>query len=391
MGATPEREERAMTKRVIFRKHLLSLFLLLYSSSLHAADFYILRSGGISFNWIYITGVIEVGDARRFNDFVGKHFADTPPYPVVLDSPGGDLVEGIKLGVLIRELGLNTYVDQPDDASFLDPNNPHIINGFRRYDESAVCASACSYAFLGGVFRSAGNNQVGLHQFSSIVSVDDQEQIINSLSFKSIESSTQAIMSLLVWYLGFLGDVDFKLLAMASITPPSQMYFLSEREAQELSVTKTDTFDEFFLEPYGNGIIAASRAIDSLTGYDSTRNNNSVSQATLFCKSGNPIMMLSSDRFNPVLDNVKDIASWKISFKNRPEVSFEAPMTFKTRNRILYVEVDASYFVQFIDSQLSMVEVEFWLPDRLAGRNSFVRQLTDREVKFLQAAIHFCI
>jgi hypothetical protein len=68
-----------------------------------------------------------------------------------LHSPGGDLVAALELGQLIREAGLSTYVGRSIPLEGLmdvyDYNRP-------------VCASACAYAFLGGVTRSFGVDAV---------------------------------------------------------------------------------------------------------------------------------------------------------------------------------------------------------------------------------------
>jgi hypothetical protein len=376
----------------IFKKFLFpSLVLISSSNSIHAADFFLLRSGGISFNWIYMSGEIEAGDTEKFQEFIERHFQDSKPDPLVLNSPGGNLVEGIKLGALIRDLGLSTYVDQPDDESFQDTDRPYVIHGYRRYDPSTICTSACAYAFLGGVFRSAGDQQVGLHQFYSRKLINGEAANGSFLDFQGIESSTQSLMGFLVWYLYFLGDVDFRVLTAASLTPLDKMFFLSEQQARELNVITVDAFEEFFLEPYGDGIVAASRAKDSLSGYDSTREDNSVSQATLFCRDGNPILMLSSEGYPTYLDTARETASWNLTFRNRPPISFDGPMVYRARNGVLYAELDATDFTRLLDTQLVKVEVEFWLPDRWTGRNAFVRDVSVREVYFLEAAIRFCI
>jgi hypothetical protein len=64
----------------IFKKFLFpSLVLISSSNSIHAADFFLLRSGGISFNWIYMSGEIEAGDTEKFQEFIERHFQDSKP------------------------------------------------------------------------------------------------------------------------------------------------------------------------------------------------------------------------------------------------------------------------------------------------------------------------
>jgi hypothetical protein len=70
---------------------------------------------------------------------------------VILDSPGGDLLQSLALGNAIRGAGLATTVQSYDRR-----------NG--RF-QAGACASACAYAFLGGVERSVGEgSRIGVHQ-----------------------------------------------------------------------------------------------------------------------------------------------------------------------------------------------------------------------------------
>ncbi len=80
------------------------------------------------------TGDIEGDDAARLAVLVAEHRAAgnrLDPNPTVyFDSPGGDPLVGVEIALAIRKLGLDTFVP-----------------------EGAVCASACTIAFLGGVQR----------------------------------------------------------------------------------------------------------------------------------------------------------------------------------------------------------------------------------------------
>ena len=129
---------------------------LLCSQEALSADF---RYAGISAKRaVYaIEGEIVEGDAAKFEQLL----QEIPPvgenYEVYLHSPGGRLTEGIKLGLLFRKYGLWTSVGQlvKDDNSRLPIPA-----------DSALCASACAIAFLGGKNRSLGkNDKLGFHQF----------------------------------------------------------------------------------------------------------------------------------------------------------------------------------------------------------------------------------
>ena len=95
---------------------------------------------------IYAEGQIEVNTPDRFSRFARANLSKLPPGRIVsLDSPGGSMFAGIKLGQVIRRLGFETQ----------------LLGG-------QVCASACALAFLGGVERGfEGDGKFGVHQVSS--------------------------------------------------------------------------------------------------------------------------------------------------------------------------------------------------------------------------------
>jgi hypothetical protein len=88
----------------------------------------------LSGSTVLATGPMVAGDATRFRRFVAQNrlaegFDDVT---VQLNSPGGALLEGIALGVAIREARIITRVARGDE-----------------------CSSACALAFLGGTRRYA--------------------------------------------------------------------------------------------------------------------------------------------------------------------------------------------------------------------------------------------
>ena len=106
-----------------------------------------------------LTGMIEAPDADRLRSELtrlrAQGVAGEGPLAVLeLSSKGGNLLEGIKIGYLLREFGVATVVRRED-----------------------ACLSACALAFLGGTGRRSGptaepsrtleiGGQVGFHNFS---------------------------------------------------------------------------------------------------------------------------------------------------------------------------------------------------------------------------------
>ncbi|AZB70277.1 hypothetical protein [Cereibacter sphaeroides] len=134
---------------------------------------------GWNADWIIGTGPVEQGDALRFEHMMeqlpkSSHW-DGVAWTISLESPGGDLLEGIRLGETFRRLEVSTAVQK-----------------------SKTCASACAIAFLGGATSGAMSSGVrrflelggrlGFHGYS--VAQDlvgpaketlDQARIINAL------------------------------------------------------------------------------------------------------------------------------------------------------------------------------------------------------------------
>jgi hypothetical protein len=98
-------------------------------------------------------GEIEKDTADQFRDFIQSRRVPAGSV-VVFDSPGGVLLQSLKLGEAIRKAGLYTTVARYD-------------RGSHRFTSGGECVSACAYAFLGGVQRHVADDaRLGVHQFS---------------------------------------------------------------------------------------------------------------------------------------------------------------------------------------------------------------------------------
>ena len=103
---------------------------------------------------VFIEGDIDFGAAERVQQEmaqIGDDGAD-----VYFDSPGGSLMDGMQIGSLLRQMGSTTSVGKHGARS----------SGI----EPGVCFSACSIAFLGGVYRYVPDGSVfGVHRVSRTV------------------------------------------------------------------------------------------------------------------------------------------------------------------------------------------------------------------------------
>jgi hypothetical protein len=166
---------------------------------------------------------------------------------VRFNSPGGSLSGGIRLGELIRKLKLDTEIGGTE------PDGLH----WKRVP--GYCASACAFAFLGGLSRDASGGELGVHQFYDEISLrDPSAKVFNSLDM----SQHQFISAMLIDY-AFRMGVDPRLVSIAASTPPTEMQFLNEKMLDDLRVKwYPKTFKPWSIEPRGNGVIAITRSKD---------------------------------------------------------------------------------------------------------------------------------
>ena len=74
-----------------------------------------------------IKGQIEPGDSKKFHDLV-ESFGDVKEIMVRLDnSPGGNLLESVEIGKMVREQKMNTWVP-----------------------ERTICVSGCAIIWIAG-------------------------------------------------------------------------------------------------------------------------------------------------------------------------------------------------------------------------------------------------
>lgn len=167
-----------------------------------------LLQGGVSD--VYATGIISEGTTNRFVKFIADNKVDSAT--IHFNSTGGSLFEGMKLGKAIRALQFNTAV-----AAY----NPEYVEDRNKY---VVCASACAYAFAGGISRFLDNysGKLGVHQFYSA----DDSQVPNSV--------VQQTSGLIVAFLDEMG-IDARAFTISTVAGPDGMIWLDPKSATELN------------------------------------------------------------------------------------------------------------------------------------------------------------
>jgi hypothetical protein len=117
---------------------------------------------------VVLEGQIEIGDYDKLRDFlVAKRdygsdpacfaeYLDGCPDEIYLASPGGDVAEAMKIGRLIRALGWTTRaptrLDNSQAGTSLREREIH-QHDLEYPQSNFMCASACFFAFVGGVDR----------------------------------------------------------------------------------------------------------------------------------------------------------------------------------------------------------------------------------------------
>lgn len=156
---------------------------------------------------IYASGDIVEGSAKRLEDLVRDRSIRNAV--IHFDSTGGLVVESVRMGQAIRRLGLSTDVS-PDRAG-------------RFAGRKAMCASACVYAYAGGVARYMNdeNGRLGVHQYYART---DKAPAPDDLKV------AQLLSSVIVAHLQEMG-ISTSLYVAAAMTDSGDMLWLDSAES----------------------------------------------------------------------------------------------------------------------------------------------------------------
>lgn len=167
----------------------------------HAAISYQRLDGAPGERGLVIKGVFEVSDdPTQLVDEYRQYQADY----ISFDSPGGNVVTAISFGRAIRALNARTIQIR-----------------------AMECASACAFAFAGGVERFAEPGSIGVHR----VSLSDDDPMDNKLAVSSVQSLTGEII-------GYLTDmgVSPNLLQLSLSIDSADIRYLTAAEMQDWNI-----------------------------------------------------------------------------------------------------------------------------------------------------------
>lgn len=195
-------------------------FLIIFISfvKLNALEYSLHQNNSKTLNAILASGNVAYGDTKRLKAFIGK-LPKKKHIAIYFNSPGGNLYEGINLGLFFRDYKIKTVVDG-----------------------NSMCASACAIAFLGGTdykgekwMSSTTKSRLGFHAFRN----GDDSKLSDT-------NKTQKVVSDILKYGNHL-DAPMEIFIHNFATPSDDMYWFSTNELLSLSIKVWDIDKECFL------------------------------------------------------------------------------------------------------------------------------------------------
>ena len=179
-------------------------------------------------NAIQLKGKVEDGDTFDLQVYI-SNLPKKPTVVVYLNSPGGNLREGMRLGRFFFDNKIETSVET-----------------------KTACSSACALAFLGGRDGATGkphrtkasNAGLGFHSFSR--EFDNKSYSADDL--KTVVQQTQSQVFVVAEYLKAIG-ADLDILRLMLKAQSSQMNYVSNDEALALNIRVWDEKRNQLVDP----------------------------------------------------------------------------------------------------------------------------------------------
>lgn len=308
--------------------------------------------------FIYAEGEIGPETDKAFERFLASEMIEGNQ--IVLHSEGGNLGAGVRLGRLIRENRLTSIVGEAERVA---PGET--LSGYAGFPTGGTCASACAYAFLGGDTRKLSEgSRLGFHQFY--------------MGARGESSSAQQVSGVLVSYLVDMG-IDARIFARASSEGAKSMYWVDPEEAVTFDLITPTGYGDFFLEPYGNGVIAAARRLSPPGPYDL------VTQVTAYCRDSVPNLMFTADfapeqsaGFEMVLDGAsREVSASRVSTRRSDSAG--------------YIEVTLSPQEAQALASAQSVDTSFGFGRAAGGFYPARLEMSDMDRRMLEAAFRLCL
>jgi hypothetical protein len=179
-------------------------------------------TGGNCCRWIQATGEITQDTPTVFEALLRS--SKFTPGVVRLNSQGGGAGAAVTLGEIFRARGFATEVG----SSKPNPESVSIAGGENGYTKTpGVCASACAFAFLGGIKRTLDpESKLGFHRAFFATGTPTT-------------NDTQEFIAALLLYIVNMG-VDARLIVLANEASPNELRLIRPDEARDLRVTTAE-------------------------------------------------------------------------------------------------------------------------------------------------------
>jgi hypothetical protein len=233
LESVPEdrRGSRFAFPRLALRRTLLALIVFAFAVQQARAGFLErVDIGRPDFAVFVLSGTITGGETIALQREI-SHLPSSMPVAVVLNSPGGNLREGLLLGLFFYSAKIPTFV---------------MGNG-------GGCFSACSIAFLGGRDRVTGklsrfkmaSSSLGFHQFRTVRSEEMKTKIYKKADVDEEIKRTRSTTLILIKYLLDIHEDMEKLHLMLS-APAEKMNIITNEQAIALGIhVMEDNANEF--------------------------------------------------------------------------------------------------------------------------------------------------
>lgn len=268
--------------------------------------------------WVAAQGEITPRTVSAYAEYTATN---GDPYLIVFNSPGGDLAAGIELGRMIRASGATTSIGKTQSMA----------DDLASYEETSpgVCASACAFAFMGGVERWVDDESLlGVHQFYSVTEEDIRSEVV------------QRIVGLTLLHAVDMG-IDPAVIVAASGTSPENMYWFQEAELAEFNLTTNrSSTSPWRLEPYKAGLVLTTIYKESV--------RRSVN-LTIFCRrESNAHFLLISEHAPFYADQLAgdDLLRFAGQYRNQPTLQV-GPTRYRIEERNLEFQriSDGTFYV----------------------------------------------
>lgn len=309
-------------------------------------------------------GQIVADTPQAFRSYLDNEHSDGNK--LLLDSPGGSLSAGLKLGRMIRAEGFETRVGRwQADGPFGEP----VAGG--------NCLSACAYAFLGGKVRQVPEgNTLGFHQFSLASSAQAAQSA--GVDLAAALTTAQRISSQLVAYLLEMG-ADARIFALGTEAASDDMFAPDRQELEEYDLVTPEGFGEFYLEPYQDGVVAASRRKAPTRLYDL------INQLTAYCRAGEPFMLVTADVVLPEAE----MPGATLTLDGAQEVVIASASVRRRGTSAAELALDNSQARSLVGAQT--LGFSMFLGQAAGGELRAEIPLTQMDRRVLAASYRFCI